>query len=122
MKEPIPGVPLALSWDYDDLPRADALQPVRCSICTKMHEDSLRQLADGVRIMALMCDTCRAIGRSRWIGEAAERGELPWHVANTAPGEVDHGAEPAERHERGEPGARGDLPLAVARYRKRPST
>ena len=85
------GMPLGLSSDYDLLPRTGALREVWCSICGRPHEDVERMLADGVRVLALMCGPCRAQGRAQLIAEAAKRVDPP----------------------------RVDLPRAIARYRKR---
>jgi len=77
--EPIAGVPLGLSRDYDQLPRTGPLRPVRCSTCGRMHEDVERLMAEGCRILAIMCGPCREEGRARWI--AVQVVELPRAVA-----------------------------------------
>jgi hypothetical protein len=80
-RETIGGVPLGLSRDYEHLPRTGPLRPIRCQGCHQMYEDVERQLADGCRVMAIMCSSCREEGRSRWLAEKIKSLELPMATA-----------------------------------------
>jgi hypothetical protein len=77
--ETIVGVPLGLSRDYDRLPAVETPRVVHCSTCSGLHEDSVRQVEDGVKILAGMCKACREEGRETWIAE--NRADLPRAVA-----------------------------------------
>jgi hypothetical protein len=79
VREEISGVPLGLSRDYDQLPLTEPLHIVRCQICDGLYEDAMRLMADGCRVLAVMCAGCRAQGRTRWI--SAQRIELPAAIA-----------------------------------------
>jgi hypothetical protein len=67
--ETISGVPLGLSRDYEQLPRTGPLRSIRCQGCSQLYEDVERLMADGCRVLAIMCTSCREEGRLRWITE-----------------------------------------------------
>lgn len=68
-EETIGGVPLGLSRDYAHLPRTGPLREICCQTCDKLYEDVERLTADGQRVLAVMCGTCREEGRLRWIAK-----------------------------------------------------
>ena len=75
--ETIGRVPLGFSRDYDHLPRVGPLRSVVCQTCRGSYEDGERQLADGCRVMAVMCWVCRELARARWIEERTKTAALP---------------------------------------------
>lgn len=77
--EDVEGVPLGYSRDYDRLFLAEPIHDVRCHDCLTIYEDALRQLEDGVRILAMRCPPCREKRREQWI--AGQRTAIPRAVA-----------------------------------------
>jgi hypothetical protein len=82
-RETIAGVPLGLSRDYDHLPVTGLLRSISCQLCDRRHADVERLTADGCRVLAIMCPTCRAEGRARWI--AAQVVDLPVAIVVRCP-------------------------------------
>lgn len=80
-KEPetIGGVPLGLSRDYAHLPRTGPLRAMCCQTCDQLYEDVERLTADGCRVLAVMCESCREKGRRQWIAQRIV--ELPTATA-----------------------------------------
>lgn len=85
--ETIGGVPLGLSRDYEHLPRTGPLRPIRCQGCSRLYEDVERLMADGCRVLALMCAPCREEGRLRWLAETIKMLELPTATATYRKGD-----------------------------------
>jgi hypothetical protein len=83
-RETIGGVPLGLSRDYAHLPRAGSLRWNCCQGCSRLYEDGERLMADGCRVLAVMCEACREEGRLRWLAEKIV--ELPMATATSRKG------------------------------------